>query len=281
MSKIIGIVSSYFPNLDELEKNINSYLPSIDYLIIWENTPKEKSNIDLLVSKLNSNKVEVRSSGKNEYLAYPINQCVKWAENQGFTHVLTMDQDSFFLEKHFEIYRDFIENNRNDEIAIFSPTLNKVKTNFDTYIEVDNAITSGTIYALKIFEKIGYFREDFLIYMIDIEFGIRARLNGYKIFQLSNVNLIHQSGYEKKSKLGYIINFYPAQSTYYIIRNTVLTWKIYPNQFPLSNKLIFIKYKVVYRICKICFEPNIILKLKAIFLGLIHGCAGKFGRFDI
>ena len=86
---------------------------------------------------------------------------------------------------------------------------------------------------------------------------------------------------KKKSKLGYIINFYSAQSTYYIIRNTILSWKLYPNQFPLSDKLIFIKYKVVYRICKICFEPNIILKLKAIFLGLIHGCVGKFGRFDI
>ncbi len=77
--KILGVISSFYPDIIELERNINSFLPEIDHLILWENTPKEKSYIQQLIERLKSTKVEVRTTGENEYLAVPFNMCPQFA----------------------------------------------------------------------------------------------------------------------------------------------------------------------------------------------------------
>ena len=87
MNKYFAVVSSYFPNLDELEENIKSYLSWVDKLIIWENTPIGESKINVLIEKLNNDKIEVRTTGQNEYLAKPFNFCIQWAKEAGFTHI--------------------------------------------------------------------------------------------------------------------------------------------------------------------------------------------------
>ena len=42
---IIGVVTTYFPDLKKLQANISTYLEQLDFLFIWENTPKEKSRV--------------------------------------------------------------------------------------------------------------------------------------------------------------------------------------------------------------------------------------------
>jgi rhamnosyltransferase len=281
MVKVLGVVTSFYPNIEELERNINSYLPWIEHLIIWENTLKEDSRINQLTAKLQTSKAEVRTTGQNEFHASPFNQCIRWAEGNGYTHMLTMDQDSFFTGEDFAKLIEFVENNKDNNIAVFTAAKNIDKKLNGDIVEVENAATSGTIYSIDVFRKVGFFREDFLIYMVDIEFGIRVCENGFKIACLPEIVLNHNAGYAKKSKMGLLIDYYSAQSTYYIIRNTLLTWKLYPNKFPLRERINFFRYKIIYRTIKIVFEPDKIQKLKAIYTGLYHGLIGKAGRYNI
>jgi len=280
MSKIIGIVTSYYPNLDELEYNINTYLPYIDHLIVWENTPSNESQIKKLLVKFN-NKIEIRTSGKNEYLAYPFNQSIQYANENGYSHLLIMDQDSFFIDGDCAKYIDIIKKNSDKDIAVFSPVRHKNSNITEYIIEVNNTISSGSVFPVDIFKALGYFREDFLIYMVDIEFCNRARRNNYKIVSLPGIAINHKEGYAIKSKLGLTLNLYSAQSTYYIIRNTILTWKLYPEFYALSERLNFYRYKIIYRIIKMIFEPDKFRKIKALYLGVKHGYQRKTGRFDI
>jgi len=277
----LGIVTSYFPILDELEDNIKSYLSGIDHLIIWENTPKEKSQINSLIERLNNPKVEVRTSGKNEFLAFPFNCCIRWAAENGFTHILTMDQDSSFTDSQFVEYLHLIRINQKDDIAIYTPAKSTEKILSQDVEEKENAITSGSVYPINVFRKIGYFQEDFLIYMIDIEFGIRVKCSGLRIISFPKIILNHQAGYAKESNYGITINNYSAQSTYYIIRNTILTWKLYPQKYKFGERIKFFRYKIIYRTLKIGFEDNKLLKIKAIWLGLFHGIIKKSGRYDL
>lgn len=280
MIKLCAIVSSYFPNLDELETNILSFLPWVDHLIIWENTPQEVSKTIQLVSKLNNEKIEIKTTGKNEYLAKPFNICFQWAKGNGYTHVLTMDQDSSFENGQFPLYLKQIQKERNDSIAVYAPNAE----NFDQtqeLIELRGVITSGSVYALNPFFESKMFNEEFLIYMIDAEYCIRARKKGYKILCFTRIKLLHKMGYAQKSKAGLIINNYSAQSTYYIIRNIILTWKLHPEYMTTKAKWGFYKYKVIYRLGKIVFESSSLLKSKAIFLALIHGHFSKGGRYDL
>lgn len=280
MFKFCAVVSSYFPDLDELEKNINSYLPWVDKLIIWENTPKIESRIAELTERFNDQKIEARTTGQNEYLAKPFNICIKWAKEHGFTHILLLDQDSRFETGHFEKYINKINLFGDDSVAIFAPNAQNFEIETEI-LEKDVVITSGSIIPLNIFDKAGLFNEDFLIYHIDIEFCKRVRSKGYKIIAFTNIGLIHKEGYKRKMKIGFILNNYSAQSTYYIIRNSILLWKLYPDKITFNEKYSFYKYKVVFRIAKMVFENDRLRKLKAIFTGLYHGYLSKKGRYDI
>jgi rhamnosyltransferase len=281
MFKILGVVSCYYPDIDEFEQNIKSYISKLDLLIIWENTPLKDSKIEAFVKRLNEPNVEYRSTGKNEFLAYPFNEIVKYAQNNGFTHLLTMDQDSIFMEGHFASFINIITNSNDNKIGIHTPAINTNDNLNEKVLNLRFAPSSGSIYPIEIFEKVGVFREDFLIYPIDVEFCYRVRKKGYLINCYSDIILNHKMGYSAKGKYGLILNNYSAQSTYYMIRNNIILWKEYPEEITFNQKLIFIRYKIIYRILKIVFEKNSFLKSKALIMGVYHALIEKTGPYKL
>lgn len=279
--KLIGIVTTYNPKCQEFIQNINSYITEIEHLIIWDNTPGGSKELVENLRKTKYTNIELRANGQNDYLAEPFNICIKEAIENGYTHILTMDQDSYFEARGFNEYIEKVASDTDSSVMAFCPAKTENTLIDKDKVEVENSITSGTIYKLEIFEKIGYFREDFLIYMIDIEFSMRIRKNGYKILCYPRLLLNHHTGYAKQNKFGLLINNYSAQSTYYIIRNIILNWRLYPNKISRKEKLFFFKYKIGYRAIKLIFEPDPFKKLKAIYLGVIHGLTGKSGLYNI
>lgn len=279
--KIVGVATVYYPLYEDLERNIKSYLNDLDCLILWDNTPEQDSQLSLLIKKFSNSKIIVRSTGENEYLASPFNKCIFWAKEQGYTHILTMDQDSYFENGCFKDFLHKVDDNSDKNIALFTPSISTNVMKSDGVDKLKFAYTSGTIIPLAIFDKVGLFREDLAIYAIDVEYSFRVRKCGYSIIRFNNIVLNHQMGYAVKNKLGFTINNYSAVSTYYIIRNTLVLWKEYPTEFSKKDKLFFVKYKIVYRILKLIFERNKLKKTKSILLGLIHGFTKKTGLLDM
>ncbi|MFM2292548.1 MAG: hypothetical protein RIS29_2361 [Bacteroidota bacterium] len=279
--KILGIVTAYYPNTEEFIRNIKTYVDGLDQLIIWDNSIENNPDFDEAICQLNIPTISIRRSGNNDFLAKPFNTCIKEILATDYTYVLTMDQDSYFEGDGFYRYLQKVAANSDPKVMLFCPA--KTENTFIDLEEVEesNTITSGTIYKLEIFEKIGFFREDFLIYMIDIEFGMRVKKHGYKILCYPRILLNHFTGYAKTNKLGWRVDNYSAQSTYYIIRNVILNWSLYPDKFSRKEKLTFYRYKVGYRTIKIFLEPKPIKKLKAIYLGVFHGITGKSGVYTI
>lgn len=279
--KLLGVVTAFHPNTDEFLRNIRSYISGVDQLIIWDNTPGGNQSLDEIILAERNSKITIRRSGINEFLAKPFNICINEAISNHYTHILTMDQDSFFSSDSFEKLIEKVRSCTENDVMIFCPAKTENQFIDKEEIDVENTITSGTIYKLGIFEKAGFFREDFLIYMIDIEFGMRVRKLGYKIRCYPRILLNHYTGYAKKNRLGLQIDNYSAQSTYYIIRNVILNWKLYPEHFSSKEKRTFYRYKIVYRTLKIIFEPQPLKKLRAIYTGLIHGLTGRSGLYNI
>ncbi len=280
MMKILGIVSAFYPDLDELEHNIKSFLPWIDYLIIWENTPAEKSNIERLLNKFDSHKVGMRTTGQNEYLAFPINSCLRDIESEDYTHLLIMDQDSCFVSSDFERYINLIDQYPSKDVAAFGPNTRYTLKKDVAVSEVESIILSGGIYPVNILKRLNGFNEELLIDAIDNEYCFRAIANNYKIILMYEVNLEHQVGYRHKHWTGLTIVPYSAQRTYYYLRNTFWLWEKYPEYFEKSYKKSFVKYRVIYRSLKIFLEEDSLRKLKAIFFSIRHFKNKKMGRFD-
>lgn len=271
--KLLGLVVLFNPDRDVWD-NIRTYIDGVDELILWLNSPIEP--IPVL-----SSKQIIMGDGENVGIGKALNEAVLYAVNNNFTHLLTMDQDSSFDD--IFAYKDAIRAYSKDDVGCFCPYLNCENVqehikNEEKYREVKDTITSGSIYPVSIFDKIGLFREDFFIDAIDIEFCNRIRLFGFKVLKIADVFLNHKLG-NKRTFKWFIFRFqninYPPIRIYYILRNHIITNKMYP---VFSDSFGFYQYFVFRRFCQILlYEPNKGKKLKAMFYGLLHGWKGKTG----
>ena len=286
--KILGVVTSFYPDINELEKNINSFLSEIEHLIIWENTPKENSQIYKLIEKLNSAKIEVRTTGQNEFLAVPFNLCARFAEENNFTHMLTMDQDSCFFEnnltrfiQHSNEYKDF------DKVAIFAPVHFDSRSNNlkpiseNKFSKLNYSMTSGNLLSLKCLKEVGAFLDNLFIDWVDEEICIRICKMQFHIVQINNIFMEHFVGNGSGSvrffgKTKYYDDYAPIRF-YYITRNLYILSKMYPAEAQRIKKrwkrqlIKTIKYD----------NHKKTLKIKYVIQGLydyLNGVSGPYQR---
>lgn len=278
--KLLGIVILYNPDKEQVKQNILSYISQLDRLIIWENTPVP--TLYLKFEKEIESKIVRMGYGRNTGIGIPLNSAVRFGQENNFTHLLTMDQDSCFGENMFADFLHSIVEEKEDKIASFSANTHPYDNLQPIQEEKDISITSGTVYKLEIFKDVGYFREDLFIDAIDTEYCFRLRKKGWKIIQFNKVYMHHILGNTTVTPFlwGKLISpNYPAQRTYYLIRNSLLVKRLYPGYklFPGMFKTI-----LFWRTISIIFvETDKLRKLKAMLLGIWHAARKKTGEYTI
>lgn len=270
--KILAVVVTYYPNVEETQRNIQQFIEDVDSLIIWENTPVEdiekyKFNIDN-----NSGKILYMGIGCNVYIASALNHAVNYGFENNFTHILTLDQDSYFETDHFRKYVETICKYKS-LISIFGPNPNYSEPGIsDIPVEKSTLITSGNIVKLEVFKNIGLYREDYKIDCVDYEFCFRAYRNGCKSYMVNSVLLKQEFGVLKKTRLGYYISNYSPVRLYFIARNNIKLYREYPDFIEISTVLSRIMKPFVKIILS---EPKKASKLLALFRGAIAGVNSK------
>ena len=118
--KLLGIVILYYPD-DAVVKNIATYLAQLDELMLWDNTPAaDRRDLDLDSLGDGRGKIIQDGCGENLGIGSALNKAVANDRANGFTHLLTLDQDSCFGGRNFESYLRAIRNYGEDKAAIFS-----------------------------------------------------------------------------------------------------------------------------------------------------------------
>jgi len=288
--KLLGIVVLYYPD-EKLIDNILSYLPFLDKLIIWENTPANSQKTIFFEDVSLQSKILRWSENSNVGLGAAFNKAVEYGEREGFTHLLTMDQDSSFVEGDFEKFITFIESRLHDNSNCFYAPNYLIKAGYYLYDQnpdlefenVDRYLNSGTIFPISLFNKIGLFRADFFLDTIDVEYGLRAKKNNINIVLVRFVTLLHGAGYQRKKHKFLWKVFYPNEyspiRSYYIIRNALITYKEYPNPKQKRDYLWYWFYKRLVFI--ILYESDKMNKMKALLLGYYHGKKGILGKQEM
>lgn len=98
--RLLAVVVLYHPGKD-LAGNINSYLPQVDRLLLWDNTPGGGKEQLPLSGVTHPERLEYRGCGRNVGIGTALNDAVAYAREHGYTHLLTLDQDSYFLPRSF------------------------------------------------------------------------------------------------------------------------------------------------------------------------------------
>lgn len=270
--KLCAVVVTYYPNVSDAIKNILQYIHYIDHLIIWENTP-QKDNAKYKISiPAYENKISYMGLQKNVGISKALNEATKYALTHGYTHLLTMDQDSEWHK--FNCFKQSIPEH---ETAIFGPILGRFSVHkTDEHAlrtEVDHVITSGTIVPLSVLERIGGYNEAFKIDGIDVELCYRAQTYNIKTFTLSTGYILQQFGNAESrqflSKTFTPFNYGPLRIQG-IIKNHLLIWRSY-NISTIRKKHILQNYLIRFPVNIILFEKQKFKKLCAYVSGIFQG----------
>ncbi|MBT1165159.1 glycosyltransferase [Bifidobacterium felsineum] len=192
-----GIVIFNPDNISRVNDNIHITASQVEKLYIYDNSTG-KNNIDI------PNNAVYYTDNHNHGIAYALNYLMRKAMNDGFTWMLTLDQDSI-IEKG--MLQDFESYTKDDKIGIICPQYYdkrrpylKVKdSNSIDYIK--ETITSGSCTSINAWKEIGEFDEYMFIDLVDNEFCKRLTISGYKIIRLNKWVLDQEFGnIEPKNK---------------------------------------------------------------------------------
>ena len=254
---------------------------TVDYSIIENKMNTNNSNINLKYIK----------SDKNLGVAGGRNLGIKEAHNDG---LLFIDDDAIFEDKEvlkkitFLLSKDqnigilaflsknYFTNEINlNEFPHFDKTLVNQKS-FYTYYFV------GVAHFIKkdVFEKVGYYPEDFFYGMEEYDLSYRALNKGYKILYSNSLKVLHKKVQKGRQPNKFITQKLAENKIKVALRNLpalyVLThiflWSL---KYLKESKLNFIGlyriYKNIYEYCKNDLSRNIISKKTIIYIKELNG----------
>jgi len=275
---------------DEIFQNIDSYVSFIDTLIVIDNSESINQKIqDELYSRYT--KVVYIGSNENLGIATALNLACDKGIELGFEWILTMDQDSKFI--NFSDYtKCLLELDNKEEVAILgSNTMWHAADNLPAsptcnHIEKFLVITSGNFLNLKLFNNIGRFEDKLFIDMVDHDYCMKAQQKKYKIYFYKDILVEHSLGmlFQRKNiftgKIRNKIEHSP-QRAYYITRNSFYLYKKYSKEFPEEfNLLKTLNILFIHEITKILiYEDKKREKIKAKFIGLYHALSDQYGKY--
>lgn len=266
--KIAAIVVVYHPDIENLIKNIQSYIDYVDKLLVWRNSEEDLSILGAL-----SDKILLLGIGENQYLASPYNIGLDWCYKHEYDFLLTMDQDSLWIN-----FQGFLQNAisyKTSEIAVFAPNVNGNEDKQLPLIDKETVISSGMLIDVSAAKNVGGFNENYQIYWVDGEFCYKLRTNGYLIKLITDYSLIHELGNQSKTIFGFTTSNYSPTVYYFMIRNMIWEHREY-GENAVSSKCI--AYTLFYNLRGIILgESNKLIKIKSICKGL---CDGMFSSYD-
>jgi len=291
MSKVFGVIVTYKPNVEILDKCINSLANQLNKLVIVDNTPGKCELLERFKIKQN---IEIIYLNDNYGIAYAQNVGIKRVLEENVDYILLSDQDTIYPLDYFE---KMLECFKEDKVAAAGPLFIDAHTGkVQSFVkkgligfkkiypktgkhEVLQLIASGTIINAKFIRDIGLMNESLFIDWVDLEWCWRAVKRGYRIIGNADVIIKHRLGNTSKSILYRSINLRNPLRHYYITRNAFYL-ALRSNSLDFLHKLTLFFKSFRYIAGYTLFSKPRFLNFIYTFKGFYHGLIGKLGKLD-
>jgi rhamnosyltransferase len=292
MFKFCATVILYNPENSVLEA-LKRYSKLFEKVYVMDNSEKINNLIKTCISDIKS--IEYYDMNGNKGISHALNIAFKKAIEEGFDFILTMDQDSIFLEDDIKFMMNYINKNDRVDVGIYATNYSRqyfdkkrrefiyTKPRIPKHIikNVTWAMTSGSFVKLSVIKEIMPIDENYFIAYVDIDLCIQMKLAGYSIVMVGGAVFYQQIGkIVNNSLLRKLLRFTDHASIryYYMIRNNFYFRNKYRNNIKikiLSYKL-FLKY--IFKIAT--SERNKIEKIKLGYLGYCDYKRRLMGKKD-
>ena len=269
-----------YNSTSEVLCNINTYIDQVSKLYVIDNS--EKTDESLLKEIKELDNIVYTSLGGNKGIALALNYAAQQALVDGYSLLLTMDDDTQTPPNMVQEMIDFW-NKYTQPIGIVSGIHHKKKVD-SKYRSLPFTLTSGNLISLEAYVKVGGFRDDLFIDHVDHEFGLRLNKGGYQVIELPSIRLKHRLGYSQNIKVGQrIIGKYGSHSPirlYYFARNGVYLSRKYISSQPFFAWMVL--QEVIKRFIKASFlQSDRKYRIKMLLKGIMDGWRGKLGKLNL
>lgn len=263
--KVLATITSYNPDIELLEKNIDAVIPQADKVIVYENNSNNREAVIALCEKKD---VTLVLNDKNYGVAGPLHDGAEYACENGYKYILTLDQDSVCSDGMVAALTELFETDEALVTVAASPVMTvngETVDNVEQNKYVKDVITSGSLSDAQKIKEIGGYMPEMFIDWVDTEICFRAGNSGYKILA-STVPFIHTFGEPERRRILWkrcIVTNYSPFRCYYISRNSAFCAKVYGGELAKRRKRYLRKLKIKI----ILYEKNKREKLKALKKG--------------
>ena len=254
--RILAVIVAYRPNMEMLERNLQSFSAHVEKVLLWQNSPLEFSHPG----------VELAGDGTNRGIGEALNFALGYAQEKKYDWLLTMDQDSRW--EGFDAYLQAVE--KGPGRALFGPYVSGEKGGEALFTQSDFLITSGMLSPVSVLKELGGWRTDFKVDAVDADLVLKARSLGIPTLKV-NAGVLHQRFGNKRKVHGFHVYDYPPERLYSIFRNHLILIRTYP-YVGKNLKKMFLRRWVQSRIPRILLgEKGRWKKLRAIVRGAWDG----------
>lgn len=285
---ICAVVTTFRPD-DRLNDRVGLIQEQVGFVVIVDDGEYNDN-----ISKLNKwfkdlKNVYVHHNIKNLGVATSLNAGISIAKDHGYKWILTLDDDSLVSPNLVNRLINGLKNIKlNKPIGLIgmswaAPGAVIKSDHFPdkvTYMGKRGIITSGSLFSMDTYDRVGPFRDEFYIDYVDYDYCLRARKQGFAIIKLDEIGFEHSLGRSNSFRimgLPIVVENHDAFRVYYGFRNsTVLV-----AEYLLSDTLysIVVLIRQANKIIKILlFESSKSLKLTEAFRGIRDGLQRKLGK---
>ncbi len=284
------IIITYYPNIEILNKTLNSLYSQVDKIYIVDNTPDKAESLN----KFQNGKIDIIYLMENKGIAYAQNIGIKKAIEDEADYIILSDQDTVYPENYVS---EMLTCFNDEKVAASGPLFVDSHTGKKQFFIVDGRfkfkkiyptsgkhevlqlIASGTMIKTSALKEIGLMREDLFIDWVDMEWCWRAGRKGYKIIGNADVSIYHGFGYDIKNLIIREITTRNHIRYYYMIRNAIYLSFRTEYIHCIQRFIMLSKTAMLIILYPLISKPHWI-NLKYTLLGLCHGLTGKLGKLN-
>lgn len=233
MNGVYAVVVTYNPDNRLLKKQYDALQNQVEGIVYIDNA---SSVNELLDEYIKQGAIVIRNK-ENLGLARAQNQGISALKNHDAKFVILLDQDTVPAPNCIDALVDSYKiASLNEKVAAVGPIIKDSFQNensvdkgivingffigsieVDELTNVDLIISSGAMIPITVLDDIGGMKEGLFIDSIDLEWCLRAKHYGYKIFQTNITWINHRLGNGNSDK----VKSHSPEREYYIIRNGI------------------------------------------------------------
>lgn len=297
--RVGAVIVTYFPSQTRLRELLAAVVPQVEHVVLVDNTPDTHTQAAL--DHVASAHCDVIVNGDNLGLAAAQNTGIERARERGCDHVLLLDQDSVPAPQMVARLRLALRrlHSTGARVAAVGPRWHDRHSGRDApFVRVglarmrrlhcgrgatepilcDTLVASGCLIPLASLDAIGPMDDRLFIDQVDVEWGLRAQAQGFRLFGVCDAVLLHGIG-EAAVRVWFAkdrrVPVHAPVRDYYLVRNTIEVF--FRRAAPWRWRLLQLARLPGLLIVILTQMPERRQRLRCIARAIVDGLSGRLG----